>query len=105
MALERPLVLILLSATFPVNLPVRGMGGGYDLGFIQTPAPCSNVRRSGEPASRALPNYIQLDIIRSCGRCISLAIRSSASETSQRTRGMMRVINSTKFSEAINPTT
>jgi hypothetical protein len=33
-------------------------------------------------------------------RCVSLVIRPSACETSPRARGMMRVINSTKSSEA-----
>src|ERR1017187_10130047 len=53
----------------------------------------------------ALANYIRLDIIESCGRCVSSVIRSSACETSRRARGMMRVISSTKFSEATSPTT
>ena len=52
-----------------------------------------------------LANYIQLDIIGSRGQCVSSVIRSSACETSPRARGMMRVINSTKFREATNPTT
>src|ERR1019366_6116601 len=39
------------------------------------------------------------------GRCVSLVILSNACETSPRARAMMRVINSTKFSEATSPTT
>src|ERR1019366_3379663 len=81
--------------------------------LVQTPASWSNVRRVDDPVwwvsshlfGRALADYIQLDIIDSCGRCVSLVIRSSVCETSPRARGMMRVINSTKFSEATNPTT
>src|ERR1035437_9414961 len=78
-----------------------------------TMATAPNVRRADDPVWRvsshvfggALANYIQLDIIESCGRCVSLVIRSSACETLQRARGMMRAINSTKFSEATSPTT
>ena len=107
----------------PLRRVVIRTGGGYVVHIsgrkptwrvpIQASASWSNVRRADDPVWRvsshvfggALANYIQLDIIESCGRCVSLVIRSSACETSQRARGMMRVINSTKFSEATSPTT
>src|ERR1019366_7406668 len=81
--------------------------------LVQTPVPWSNVRRADDPVWRVsnhlfgggLANYIQLDIIETCGRCVSLVILSNACETSPRARGMMRVINSTCFSEATSPTT
>jgi hypothetical protein len=59
-----------------------------------------------QPSLKArLADYIQLDIVESCGRGVSLVIRSGACETSPRARGMMWVTNSTEFNEATSPTT